>query len=157
MGIDAIIVFIVIGGALILFISEWLPIDLVSILIMVTLILSGVISPAEGVSGFSNPATITIAAMFVVSSALIKTGVVNFIAYGLARMIKNNLNKGIGAMMLSVGSISAFINNTPVVAVFIPLVVKAAAKAKRSAYPFILCFHIWRYMYANRYFNQFNS
>lgn len=132
MGIDAIIVIVVIAGALVLFISEWLPIDLVSILIMVTLIASGVITPEQGVAGFSNPATITIAAMFVVSSALIKTGVVNFIAYSLARMIKQNLNRGIGAMMLSVGSISAFINNTPVVAVFIPLVVKAAAKAKKS-------------------------
>jgi di/tricarboxylate transporter len=126
MGIDAIITLIVIIGALILFATEVVSIDVVALLILSTLVLTGVISPEEGVAGFSNKATITVAFMFVLSAALLKTGALQFVAYQLAGFFKKNFKLGMLLMMLLVAVISAFINNTPVVAVFIPVVIQIA-------------------------------
>jgi di/tricarboxylate transporter len=126
MGPDAIITLIVIVGALILFATEIVSIDVVALLILSTLVLTGVISPEEGVAGFSNKATITVAFMFVLSAALLKTGALQFVAYQLAGFFKKNFKLGMLLMMLLVAAISAFINNTPVVAVFIPVVIQIA-------------------------------
>lgn len=126
MSIDAIITISVIIGAVILFATEIISIDLVALLVMVTLILTGVISPEQGVEGFSNKATITVAFMFVLSAALLKTGALQFLAFRLSNMFRNNFNLGMLLMMVLVAIISAFINNTPVVAIFIPVVIQIA-------------------------------
>ncbi len=124
MGFEAIVVLIVIVVAMVLFATDKLPIDLVGILIILTLILSGVISPQEGVAGFSNPATITVAFMFVISAALLKTGVLQQITPRLSNLFRSNYRLSMAGMMLLVAFISAFINNTPVVAVLIPIVIQ---------------------------------
>jgi di/tricarboxylate transporter len=132
MGVDAIITLAVIVGALILFATEVVSIDVVALLILSTLVLTGVISPEEGVAGFSNKATVTVAFMFVLSAALLKTGALQFLAYQLADFFKKNFKLGMLLMMLLVALISAFINNTPVVAVFIPVVIQIAQASGQS-------------------------
>jgi di/tricarboxylate transporter len=132
MSIDALIVLVVIVIAVVLFVTEYLSIDLVAIMIMSSLVLSGVISPADGVAGFSNAATITVAAMFVLSAALIKTGGMQVVSVHLATLFKKNFMLGMFSMMLLVALISAFINNTPVVAVFIPIIIQVAHTANIS-------------------------
>ncbi len=109
-----------------LFATELLSIDLVALLIMVTLIITGVITPEEGVSGFSNKATITVAFMFILSAALLKTGALQLMAHRLSSTFRYNFNAGMIAMMILIAMVSAFINNTPVVAVFIPVVIQIA-------------------------------
>ena len=126
MGMDAMITLAVIAGALILFATELLSIDLVAILIMVTLMLSGVVSPQEGISGFSNSATITVAFMFVLSDALLKTGALQHAAHHMSGVFKANYTRGMVMIISLIALISAFINNTPVVAVFIPVVIQIA-------------------------------
>ena len=126
MGFDAIIVLVIIISAVILFATEWLSIDLVAILIMLALILTGIISPQEGIQGFSNPAVITVAFMFVISYSLLKTGSLQRIGPKLADVFKTNFNLGILMTMLFVGLVSAFVNNTPIVAMFIPVMVSVA-------------------------------
>lgn len=116
----------VIVVALVLFATEKLSVDVVALLIMVTLTLTGVISPEEGVAGFSNPATLTVAFMFVLSAALLKTGALQVLAHQLSGLFKRNYGLGMVLMMLLTAVISAFINNTPVVAVFIPVVLQIA-------------------------------
>ncbi len=98
----------------------------------ILLVITGIITPGEGLAGFSNPATITVAGMFVVSAALFKTGAIDLIGVPLANIFRKNYKLGLLSMMLTVGIISAFINNTPVVAIFIPLIVKAAKDANIS-------------------------
>lgn len=112
--------------AIILFVTEKIPVDLIALLIICALVVTGVISPSEGISGFSNTATITVAFMFVMSAALLKTGALQFVAYKLADIFKSNFKLGMGLMMLLIALISAFINNTPVVAVFIPVIIQIA-------------------------------
>ncbi|MEQ8338794.1 MAG: SLC13 family permease [Cyclobacteriaceae bacterium] len=126
MGIDAIIVLVIIVGAVVLFATEWLSIDLVAILIMLSLIITGIITPTEGIQGFSNPAVITVAFMFVISYALLKTGALQRIGPMLGSLFKSNFNLGILVTMLFIGVVSAFVNNTPIVAMFIPVMVSVA-------------------------------
>lgn len=122
----AIITLVVIVIALVLFATEALSIDLVAMLIMISLVLTGVITPEQGVSGFSNRATITVAFMFVLSAALLKTGALQSVAHQLSAIFRQNFQRGLVLMMLLIALISAFINNTPIVAVFIPVVVQIA-------------------------------
>lgn len=132
MGIDAIITLLIIVAAIVLFATEIITIDLVALLIMVSLILFGIITPEQGVEGFSNKATITVAFMFVLSAALLKTGALQFLAYRLSKTFRNNFNLGMIFMMLLIAFISAFINNTPVVAVFIPVIIQIANASGQS-------------------------
>lgn len=112
--------------AVVLFATERLPVDLVALLVMGTLLVSGIISPEQGIAGFSNTATVTVGAMFVLSAGLFKTGAVNHLGRVLSRLFKLNLWLALIVTMLLAGGLSAFINNTPVVAIFLPLLLGVA-------------------------------
>jgi di/tricarboxylate transporter len=99
---------------------------------MLSLILTGSITAEEGVAGFSNKATITVIFMFILSEALLKTGALQVLAQRLSKLFKKDFNLGLLLMMLLIAFISAFINNTPVVAVFIPVVIQIAHRADLS-------------------------
>jgi len=118
--------------AIVLFVTEKLSVDLIGLVIICALVMTGVISPIEGIKGFSNTATITVAFMFVMSAALLKTGALQFVAYKLSDIFKRNFRVGLVLMMLLIAIISAFINNTPVVAVFIPVVIQIAKSTGKS-------------------------
>ena len=128
-----IFVFGVLLLAVILFITEKIPVDLVSILVMAILLISQVLTPAEGLAGFSNTATITVASMFVISAGLFKTGAVNFLGDFVNRIFKQNFWVAMTAVMILVGGLSAFINNTPVIAIFLPILLETAKETKISA------------------------
>lgn len=116
--------------AIILFATEKIPVDLSAIIIMLLLVFTGVISAEEGVAGFSNKATITVAFMFILSEALLKTGALQVLTQRLSKKFKNNSNVGLILMMIFIAVISAFINNTPVVAMFIPVVIQLGHRSK---------------------------
>jgi len=120
-------------GATILFISEKLSIDLIALMIIGALVLSGVITPEEGLAGFSNPATLTVAFMFVISAAILKTGSLQYVTGLLTKTFRNHYQRGVILLMLVVSAVSAFINNTPVVAVMIPVTMQIAKNANRTA------------------------
>ncbi|MDP1697439.1 MAG: SLC13 family permease [Xanthomonadaceae bacterium] len=125
MGIDAILTLAVIVIAVWLFVSEKLPSDVVALLILASLLVLQLVTPAEAVSGFSSPATITVAAMFVLSSGLSASGVVHAMGRLIAR-VRRPLPMTLLVMVL-VGLLSAFINNTAAVAVFLPVVLATTA------------------------------
>ncbi|MFW5706475.1 MAG: SLC13 family permease [Bacteroidota bacterium] len=130
--LEIIIVLVVLVLALIMFASEKFSVDVVALLIMAILIVTGIVSPQEGVAGFSNSATVTVAAMFILSAALFKSGAVLGLGNKLASLFQKNFWLAIIATMMAVGLVSAFINNTPVVAIFIPIMAGAAAKSGHS-------------------------
>ena len=119
--------------AVVLFVTEWLSVDLIAMLLVVALVVTGVISPQEGLAGFSNEATLTVAFMFVLSAALLKTGALQQVAGLMAGRFRRKPRKATLLLLLVVALCSAFINNTPVVAVFIPVVNRIAATAKIKA------------------------
>ena len=122
---DILIVLIILVCAAVLFASERVPVDLVALLVLGTVLVSGLVTLEEGISGFSNPATVAVAAMFVLSAGLEKTGALNAVGRALTRWGQTP-GRLVLATMLIVGAVSAFINNTAAVAVFIPLCLAAA-------------------------------
>lgn len=122
MDLPVIITICVIAGAVIMFAIDRFPVDHIAIAAMVILALTGVLSPAEAVQGFSNSATITVAAMFVLSDVILKTGFIDALAPLVTRIFRRGPKVVVTGMSLVVGGISAFINNTPVVATFIPII-----------------------------------
>ena len=120
----------VLVGAIALFVTEKLRVDVVALLVMTALMVSGVITVPEALSGFSSQATVMVAAMFVLSAALQRNGALMAVAEVLSRIRWQWLF--LLVMLVLVASVSAFINNTATVAVFLPLVL-AASTANRWA------------------------
>lgn len=118
--------------AILLFATEKLPVDLTAVLLMTILLLTRIITPEEGISGFSNTATVTVGAMFILSAGLLRTGAVNSLGERLAAIGRNSFWLSLGIIMIPIGIISAFINNTPAVAVFIPIVMTMAKEGGTS-------------------------
>lgn len=117
-----ILTFVVLVLALLSFVLEWLPTDLTALSVAVVLMVLGLVTPEEGLAGFSSSATITVMAMFVLSAGIAKTGVIQTLRGFFVRWGGKNLSRQILLMGAIVGPISGFINNTAVVALFIPLV-----------------------------------
>lgn len=118
--------------ALIAFVAEWLPVDLTALSVAVVLMLVGLVTPDEGVSGFSNSATITVMAMFILSSGITRTGVIQTVRDWLVNWGGKNPSRQIFVLGIIIGPISAFINNTAVVAIFLPIVEDWCKKQKIS-------------------------
>ncbi|HAO10829.1 MAG TPA: SLC13 family permease [Planktothrix sp. UBA8407] len=118
--------------ALIAFIFEWLPVDLTALTVTVVLMLLKLVTPDEGISGFGNSATITVMAMFILSAGITKTGVVQTVRDWLLKWGGTTASQQILVMGLIVGPITAFINNTAVVAIFLPIIEDWCRKQKIS-------------------------
>jgi di/tricarboxylate transporter len=132
MSFDAILVLTILVGAVVLFVSEKYPIDFVALLVLGSLLLFGLVTPAEGISGFSNPATITVGAMFILGAGLQKTGATAAVGRLMVRYGRNHFS-ALVVIMGTITVISAFVNNTAAVAVFIPLVMIVANRRKIAA------------------------
>jgi len=137
---DVVAVFCIILVTLVLFITEWLPVDVTAILVMVLLMVFGPdgvanythISTTEGISGFSSPATITVLAMLILSSGISRTGLVQILGRKMAAFAGNSLDRQLLATIGVAGPISGFVNNTPVVAVLVPVISDLAHKGDTS-------------------------
>jgi len=126
MTIEMALVLGLVVSAVILFSTERLPIDLTALIIMGAMLLSGLITHRDAIAGFSNPATVTVGAMFVLSAGLFKTGAVNILSDLLGRVGRRGFRPVLIVMMLMVGTLSAFINNTAAVAIFMPVMLTIA-------------------------------
>ena len=116
--------------ALVLFVTEVLRMDLVALLVLSTLGISGLVSPAQAVSGFSNAAVITVWAMFILSEGLTRTGIANILGQQLLRVSGRSEISLILVVMLTAGGLSAFMNNIGVAALMLPVVVNIARRTE---------------------------
>ena len=132
-GNDILKVFFITIGALYLFTTEKLPVDLTALSIMVVLMITKLVTPSEGVSGFSSSATITVMAMFVLSAGIQRTGLIDKISRFAFRFAGSSESRQILIIALIVGPISGFINNTAAVAIMLPMVLEMTKRAKTSA------------------------
>lgn len=116
--------------AVVLFATEKLRVDVIALLVLLTLALSGLVGPQEVFAGFANPAVITVWAVYIVSGALFKTGVADFLGERIARLAGSSEPRLIVVIMLTCGALSAFMNNIGAVAVLLPAVVGIARQAR---------------------------
>lgn len=120
--IPVVLVSLILIVTLVLLISEKISVDKTAIGIMVLLALTGILSPSETVAGFANPAVITVGSMFLLSHGLIRTGAVGFLTELVLKFSKGSRKSAFLIILVGGAVLSAFINNTPVVALFIPIV-----------------------------------
>lgn len=116
--------------AVILFATEKLRVDIIALLVLLTLALTGIVSPTEAFSGFSSPAVITVWAVYIVSAGLFKTGVADILGQKIIKIAGNSEPRLIAAIMLTCGIMSAFMNNIGATAVLLPAVVGISRQAK---------------------------
>ncbi len=130
------ITLVVLLGAVVLFVTEKFPVDVVALLVLCTLLVVGVVTPGEALSGFSSQATITVAAMFVLSAGLQRSGIIAGLGHQLARIRWNWLFALV--MMALAAVLSAFVNNTAIVAIFIPMVIAAVVSNRQPPSKFLI-------------------
>ena len=124
--IEIILVLTLLLFALVLFITGWIRMDVVALLVVGVLATARLITPQEALSGFSNPAVVTVWAMFILSAALYQTGVARIIGRHMTRIAGNSEPGMIITIMLSSGAMSAFMNNIGVAALMLPVVMDMA-------------------------------
>jgi di/tricarboxylate transporter len=132
LGSEQIIILAVLLCAMILFITGKLRVDLVALCVLVVLLVTGSIEPEQALFGFANPATGTVAAMFVLSAGLARTGFVEWLARSIDRVAGKSPPQLVFVLCLSIGLLSAFIVNTATVAIFIPVAIALAKSRKIS-------------------------
>jgi di/tricarboxylate transporter len=124
----ALVTLFILVGALYGFISEKVSPDVTALLALLALLITGILTPAEAFAGFSHPATVSVAAILVLSAAIEQTGMPSFVARRLLTPFVRSELLFTGMVMLVIGGVSAFINNTAAVAVFIPIILDASRR-----------------------------
>jgi len=116
------ILFIILGVSTVLFITEVFTVDKVAFLVMVSLLVCGLVAPEEAISGFSNPAVITILCLMIITTALEKNGTIGLFAELIIPVFKLPILISLPCIMILVGGFSAFISTTAVVILFVKIV-----------------------------------
>lgn len=119
--------------SLVLFVSERIRMDVVALLVLASLVLTGLVSPPEAVAGFSNGAVIAVWAMFILSDGLTRTGIADIIGQSVLRMAGRRETRMVIVIVLTAGILSAFMNNIGVAALMLPVVVDIARRTRIAA------------------------
>ena len=130
--VKAVVTLLILAAAMYGFVSERLAPDVTALLALLALLLTGVLTPYEAFSGFSHPATISVAAVLVLSAGVERTGALTYIARRVLTPLGNSELTLTVVIMVIISSISAFVNNTAAVAVFIPVVIEVCRRTGAS-------------------------
>jgi di/tricarboxylate transporter len=128
----------IIAASTALYVTNRLPTEVTATATLVALMATGLLSPAEALSGFSSTATITVAAMFVLSAGLMRTGALEVATIYLGRFAKGSARRLLLLLALVETLASAFMNNTPVVVMMIPVVVSLCRQYNLRPSKFLL-------------------
>jgi len=116
--------------AIILFITERVRVDVVALMVLVILALTGLVTPTEAISGFSNPAVVTVWAVLILSAALSRTGVAGLVGHRVLRLAGDSEVRLMAIIMLTVAILSGFMNDIGVATLFLPVVIDIARRLK---------------------------
>ncbi len=124
------LVLLILVVSLVLFISEIIRMDLVAMLVLGALALTGLVTPTEAFSGFSNPAVITVWAMFILSDGLTRTGIASLLGNQVMRVAGRSEASLVTVLMLTSGSLSFFMNNIGVAALMLPVAMEICRRTE---------------------------
>ncbi|WP_027460950.1 SLC13 family permease [Deinococcus murrayi] len=122
------ILLLLFGLALLLFATEWLPVDVTALLLLAALLVLGLLPAREAFAGFGSDTVLTLAGLFILTQMLLRAGVIEWIGAALARRARNAAGM-VRGMLATVAGVSAFTSNTATTAVFLPLVTGLARRA----------------------------
>ena len=129
---DIILVMVLLLFGFIMFVTEVFSIDVTAMILLTILFMLGYLTPSEALSGFSNPAVITIAFLFIISRALQKTRILEYLIVRVRRLADKSILIGRAVYLFTIGVASAVVNNTAIVAIFMPVSIRLAQKYKMS-------------------------
>lgn len=113
-------------------VTELIPLEVLALLVLGTLAVTGLVSPVDALAGFSNPAVVTIWAVFILSGGLTRTGIANILGRYLLKIAGGGSAKMVIYIMVIAGVLSAFMNNVAVAALMLPVVMDICRKTKQS-------------------------
>ncbi len=122
----------ILAAAIMLFVTEWLRVDVVALGVVISLILTNILSTSEALAGFSSSAVLTIASLFIVGGAVLHTGLAALLGQRILRIAGTDENRLIMVIMLAVAVLSGFMSDTGTVAVLLPAIIALARSAKLS-------------------------
>ena len=125
------LVLVILTVAVILLVSEWIPMEVTALLALGAVALTGLVRPSEALAGFSSPAVVTVWAVFIVSGGLTHTGVADIIGRLVLRLAGNRETTMIIVIMITAGVMSAIMNNVAVAALMLPVVMDIARQTGR--------------------------
>ncbi len=122
----------ILAFAILFFVTEWLRVDIVALIVVVALMITGLLTPQQAIAGFSNPVVITIASLFVIGGGILQTGLAAAIGNRVLKVAGTHPTRLMVMIMVSVAMLSAFMSDTGTVAVLLPAVMALAANARVS-------------------------
>jgi di/tricarboxylate transporter len=131
MTVEIALVLAILVAAVVLFVTEWLRMDVTALLVLASLPVLGLISPVQALSGFSNAAVVTVWAMFIISGGLTRTGVANIVGQQVMRLAGSGELRLVAVIMITAATMSAFMNNVGVAAMLLPVVISIARNTRR--------------------------
>ena len=129
---DIALVMVLLLFGFIMFVTEMFSIDVTAMILLTILFMLGFLTPSEALSGFSNPAVITIAFLYIISRALQKTRILEYLIVRVRRLADKSILIGRAVYLFTIGVASAVVNNTAIVAIFMPVSIRLAQKYKMS-------------------------
>lgn len=123
----ALIVFMLVASAL-----EWLAVDVAALAVLAALLVTGQVDLAEGISGFSDAAVITVLFMMILSEAVTDSGLVAQVGHRISRIAGGSWGRSVALLLAVCGSVSMFINNTAAVAMFLPVAIQIAKQHRKG-------------------------
>ena len=132
MSVEIIIVLAILISVIVLLVTEWMPLEVVALLVLGVLAISGIVRPLDALAGFSNPAVVTIWAVFILSGGLTRTGIANILGRQLLKVAGQKPSLLVVTIMVIAGVLSAFMNNVAVAALMLPVVMDIARKTDCS-------------------------
>jgi di/tricarboxylate transporter len=132
MTLPMLVLLLIIGAAVVLFAFEWLPADVVALGILVVLILTGLAPVDQAFSGFGSDTVITLLGLFILTAALLNTGVVEMTGRAILRRTGTDANRLLIVIMVASAGLGAFMSNTASTAFFVPIVLGLAGRARVS-------------------------
>jgi len=132
MTLEILFMLVLLAVALAVFALELFPMEVIALGMLAILLVTGIVDAQHAVVGLSNPAVVTIGMLFVLSNALTKTGLLEVAAGRLSQMVGPRKWLGVTIMFVTVSLSSAFLNNTAVVAMFIPLAIDLSRRLRIS-------------------------
>lgn len=132
------LVFVLLIGAIISFAREKTPPEVVALALLVIIAATGLVSTKDVLSVFANPAPITVAALFVVSAALVRCGALDYFSFAIERAAVLPYRLVLFLLMVLVAFGSAWINNTPIVVVLVPVVLNLARRMRLPGSKFLI-------------------
>jgi di/tricarboxylate transporter len=125
-----VVLLLILASAFVLLLTESIRIDLTAVLIIIALVVTGLLEPEEALSGFSSEPAIIVAAVFVLSEALFRTGLSDRLGLWIGRLAGQSFNRMLSVIMLAVAALSAFTHHVTMTAVMLPVTLKLSREHK---------------------------